>query len=502
MDIRTNGGHRRRRPLVTAFALACAMLGAARADAATYNVGPGQAYASIGAVPWESIAAGDVVQIHWRSTPYKEKWVICRRGTSAAPIVVRGVLGPNGERPVIDGRGATTRTQLSFWAGPRGVIVIGGASVPSDTTPAWITIENLDVLGAHPSDQFTDDAGATKSYTSAASAIYVEKGEHITIRNTIMRDSANGFFVASSDELASANIVVENNYIYGNGIEGSVFQHNSYTAAKGILFQGNRYGPLRSGASGNNLKDRSSGLVIRYNWIEGGNRQLDLVEAEDSSQIRNAPDYGQTYVYGNVLIEPNGEGNRQIVHYGGDHPGMEQDFKKGTLYFYNNTIVSQRSDRTSLLRLSTNDERADVRNNIVYTTAAGSSLEMLADGTGRLTLRRNWMKSGWVRSFAGLSGTVDDDGSTIGGSGPGFANESGQDYTLTSGSNARDAGVALVAAVLPSHDVNNHYVRHQAVGVRPRSDTLDLGAFEYGSGGGPPPPPAPPQPASNLRITS
>src|SRR3954468_22697045 len=77
--------------------------------AATFAVGPGQRYAAIGAVPWESLEAGDTVLIYWRTNVYHEKWVICRQGTLAAPITVRGVPGPQGELPVIDGDGATTR---------------------------------------------------------------------------------------------------------------------------------------------------------------------------------------------------------------------------------------------------------------------------------------------------------------------------------------------------------------------------------------------------------
>src|SRR5205085_11016799 len=54
--------------------------------AATYEVGPGKAYVNIGDVPWESLQPSDTVLIYWRSTPYKEKWVICRQGTASAPI--------------------------------------------------------------------------------------------------------------------------------------------------------------------------------------------------------------------------------------------------------------------------------------------------------------------------------------------------------------------------------------------------------------------------------
>ncbi len=48
------------------------------ASATDYVVGPGVGMlAVVSDVPWESLAAGDRVFIHWRATSYKEKWVIC-----------------------------------------------------------------------------------------------------------------------------------------------------------------------------------------------------------------------------------------------------------------------------------------------------------------------------------------------------------------------------------------------------------------------------------------
>src|SRR3712207_8345681 len=41
------------------------------------------------------------------------------------------------------------------------------------------------------------------------------------------------------------------------------------------------------------------------------------------------PSYRETHVYGNILIEPNGAGNRQIVHYGGDS-GSRANYRNGT----------------------------------------------------------------------------------------------------------------------------------------------------------------------------
>src|SRR5262249_51781586 len=144
------------------------------AVATTYEVGPGKPYANIGDVPWESLQPGATVLIYYRVTPYKEKWVICRQGTAVAPITVRGVLGPNGELPVIDGNGATTRLALDYWSEARGVIKIGGANIPADTMPRYITIENLDIRSARTPNTFTDDSGVTQSYSANASSIYVE----------------------------------------------------------------------------------------------------------------------------------------------------------------------------------------------------------------------------------------------------------------------------------------------------------------------------------------
>ena len=446
------------------------------AQANVYEVGPGKPYASIGAVPWESLLAGDTVLIYWRSTAYKEKWVICRQGTQSAPITVRGVPGPNGELPIIDGNGATTRSVLNYWNQERSVIKIGGANNPPDTIPRHITIENLDIRSARPPYTFTAANGTTVTYSDNASSIYIEKGENIVVRNCIIHDSGNGFFVASSSALASQNILVEGNYIYDNGIENSIFQHNNYTAAIGITFQYNRFGPLRTGCPGNNLKDRSAGLVVRYNWIEGGNRQLDLVDGEDSSLIRNHASYRETFVYGNVLIEPDAAGNRQIAHYGGDS-GTTSSYRKGTLYFYNNTIISTRTDRTTLLRLSTNDEVCDFRNNIAYVTAAGSTLS-LVDSAGVLNLSHNWFKPGYVNTFGTLTGTVNNDGTSVLGSSPGFINEAGQDYNLAPGSGCINAGTFLHVNVLSANNVTRQYLKHQAGQDRPSDGTFDIGAYE------------------------
>ncbi|MHC4714273.1 MAG: putative Ig domain-containing protein, partial [Planctomycetota bacterium] len=461
--------------------IAVAFLCAGDARATTYEVGPGKTYTNINDVPLEDIAAGDTVLIYYRAAPYKEKWVVTAPGTQANPVKFEGVPGGGGELPVLDGDGATTRQQLSFWSENRAVVKLGESSVPPDVTPSWITFENLDFKSARPPYTFTDDTGAQQTYGDAASGIWIVKGRNITVRNCIFRDCGNGFMTYSTDSEASGDILVEGCYIYDNGISASLYQHNNYTASQGITFQYNHFGPLRTGCLGGNLKDRSSGMVIRYNWIESGNRELDLVDAEDSSIIRGDPEYGRDFVYGNILIEHAGDGNRQIVHYGGDS-GADRN---GDLYFYNNTIISTRTDRNTLFLNGYNSsgDTIDMRNNIVYGTLSGSLFEISSsDSNGTVNMTHNWLKPGYTLG----GGTVNDDGTSVTGSDPGFVDEGGQDYHITETSACRDEGTSLHAEALPDHNLYEQYVKHQSHEARPNDATFDIGAFEYSSGGPPP----------------
>ena len=164
-----------------------------------FNVGPGQTYSAIGDVPWELLDPGDSVYIHWRSDPYHEKWVIGRSGTELAPIVISGVKGPNGELPIISGENATTRPALNFTNESRGLIKIGSSNIPADTTPSYIILENLDLRSARPPFTFSNDHGQLETYSSNAASVYVEKAQHLTIRNCIIQDSGNGIFIGAFD---------------------------------------------------------------------------------------------------------------------------------------------------------------------------------------------------------------------------------------------------------------------------------------------------------------
>lgn len=435
--------------------------------AAEYHVGPDQPLATPEKVPWESLGPGDRVLIHHRERPYRAKWVLCCRGTEDAPIIVRGVRGAGGELPVIDARNAVSRPGLDFWSGERGVIKIGGASFAPQLTPAHIVIENLEIRGARPGRSFISGRGI-QQYDEAASAIFVEKAEHITIRNCALHDCGNGFFTAHD----TSEIRVESCRIYDNGLEDSYYQHNVYTESAGIIFESNSIGPLRENCPGNNLKDRSSGLVVRYNWIEGGNRQLDLVDAEDSERIRRDHRYDTAYVYGNVLIELEDAGNNQIVHFGGDS-GPGAGYRKGPLYFYNNTVVSRRAGNTTLLRLSTDDTAARVFNNVLFVETDGERFAIL-DETGFVQLSHNIIKPGWKRSHGTLRGAILA-GDNLPPGGQFFVDAARGDYRLVRGASGVDAG----GGDLPErHRLQAEPDREARRRDRPAVGPLDIGAFE------------------------
>ncbi|GEP41946.1 polysaccharide-degrading enzyme [Brevifollis gellanilyticus] len=445
--------------------LAALTMGSARSKAAVYEVGPGKEHPSIGSVPWEALGAGDTVRIHWRSKPYQEKFIVFGRGTAEKPITISGVPGPKGQLPVIDGRDASTRPQLKYWGQERGVFKIGGSN-HSTTTPGHIIVENLEIRSARRPYTFSGRRGA-EVYKKDAASLNVEIVEHLVLRNLTLHDSSNGLMVSPQ----SKDVRVEGCHIYDNGNPDSISEHNAYSEAIGMVYEGNHFGPLREGCRGNNLKDRSAGLVVKNNWIEGGNRQLDLVEAMGNSAILYAPEYRLTKVYGNVLIELEGPGNNQVVHYGGDM-GDASQYRKGVLQFYNNTVVSYRVKPTALFRVSSEDETVECWNNIVYAKSGKGALSLMVT-VGTLKLGKNWLSSGWAKSHEDFKGSVDVLEPALEGEEPGFVDLEQRDFLLKPGSPCLNAAATLPKGwTLP----DSRYLKHQKVEKLPEGAPRSLGA--------------------------
>lgn len=62
--------------------------------------------ADMDAVPWATLTAGDVVNIHYRAEPYRFIVRVRARGTAASPVIINGVTDASGNRPIFHGSGA------------------------------------------------------------------------------------------------------------------------------------------------------------------------------------------------------------------------------------------------------------------------------------------------------------------------------------------------------------------------------------------------------------
>ncbi len=471
------------------------------------EVGDNLTYPNVNDVPWETLGAGDTVRIHGRPTPYAEKILISTRGSAEQPIVVCGVAGQNGERPVLTGVNARNRLGAPYpsWKPFQGFGLITVVDKNRwGNTPATkignIVIQGLTLTKALPSQPFYDNTGALDTWSTSATGLYIYGAENVVVRGNVLTDNGNGLFVTSkgNEHEISRDILVQGNQIYGNGSVTSYLVHNIYTEASGIVFENNYLGQTRPGAKGANLKDRSAGLVIRNNWIESAARTLDLVDPQESYGVMiNEPDMHETHVYGNVFVNtpPNVSGS--MIHYGGDSFDDCTDlaacwsYRNGTLHFYNNTVYIRmdqlQSYRINLFHLSSNFETVVLTNNIIHRTsstpgATPTTLQLMTTNQGKVPLgnivfRTNWMQQGYVYSNAPIGGTVQGEENLILGTDPGFTDKAQWDFSLSPTSPALGRGEELFPT-LGYYDLDWQLVPFVTGEVEERTDlAVDLGAF-------------------------
>lgn len=400
----------------------------APAGSTTYNVGPGQAYADLGAMPWLSLKPGDVVNIYYRAQPYATIIAITAVGTPSAPIVINGVTDASCNRPVITGANATIAADAlssGYWTNSPGSYILGaglmnftwaqGTQPSPQTLPSYITIQNLTLTGAKTGNTYTNTAGASASWSGSA-GIYAVAFSHVTIQNCLIYGNDSGVFFNSQDApRTSSYVTLRGNIIYGNGMAGSDRAHNIYGQGYRTLYEGNWLGQEAPGAGGSTLKDRSSGTVIRYNYIVATARAIDLVDSEADPTVINDPLYNYAWVYGNIIVDdfslPDG-GSADPIHWGGDS-GNSGNYRVGTLYAYFNTIlvsnvgstVSQANPELALFDMPLASETVEARSNVMqFTNDVGYWPMALGFCCGTINLDdTNWI----------TTGTVDQEQSTL-----------------------------------------------------------------------------------------
>lgn len=382
-----------------------------------YQVGTAQGQlTALDQVPWERLGAGDTVRIHHRPTPYAGKILIAGNGRKDAILRVCGVPSADGQRPVVTGVDAVTRRNLDYGHElhqSRAVVMIKSlASRPWESHPTHVQIDGLHIRGAHPRHAFIDASGARKRYEAFGACIWVERGKGVTIADNEISDCSQGIFTKSTDDgdfAHTTDVHIAGNDFHNNGLAGVDRNHSVYVQSIGVVYEFNRFGPLRAGARGNSIKDRSVGTVVRYNRIEDGARAIDLVEAEDYAlHARTLPAYRTSFVYGNQITKDGRKGS--TIHYGGDHNGSapgdtwgEVNNRKGVLHVYHNTVRITGNGYGVLFQLSTTEEQADVRNNVFLFDASvpnpsmrsGTDVGRAWQSGGVIHFDRNWISRGW-----------------------------------------------------------------------------------------------------------
>jgi len=488
-----------------------------------YDVGPNQTYTNLSELPWSQLQGCDTVRIYPKANnaPYNEM-ILISAGTDLAPtgptryMRVMGMPDASGARPIIDGTSATQlETLKNSKAGTRtlqyhdnksskralfglGLVMVGPQSgYDYNKGPAgYISIENLEIRNADYDGPFTDAfTGNQSAYGTFTSCLYVEAAAHLIVRNNILHNCGNGLFINSKNGVVvelSQDILIEGNRIFDNGnpkiagVTGGFSEHNSYTEAHGITYDSNYFGAMRSGGRGDCIKDRSSGLVIRYNTFASDcTYPMHLMDTMGAiGLISDEPDYQRTFVYGNLfnLETAPGSATTNLVQYGGD-TGITSKYRKGTLFFYNNTVVTK-ADATYtsypevfLFEMQLKGSVADVRNNVFFTAAAtagkNAKIQDVALGAGNVKLANNWVSPNSTQFWEGhLTGaTIDGWDTNIGTGGSTlFSDLSADDYTPASGSALIDRGVSI--SKLPTLDRQPNFV------TRKLDSKLDLGAFE------------------------
>ena len=181
-----------------------------------------------------------------------------------------------------------------------------------------------------------------------------------------------------------------------------------------------------------------------------------------------------------------------MIHYGGDS-GLEDTYRKGTLYFFNNTVIVQANQssgdnarwRTLLFDLPTAGETLDFRDNIVHVTPETSgelaTTVSLLEQTGNAIVGKNFVSAAFVKwrdneesagtgSIQGWENLIEMVRNDAG-----FVAFGDKDFRLTADSLAVDEAEASIA----EHPVTDRYAPHGNGLERILSGAApDLGAFE------------------------
>ncbi len=280
-----------------------------------------------------------------------------------------------------------------------------------------ISVENIEFSGARVDD--LNGAGIRN------------QGSNLSICNGYFHDNEDGFLGG-----AYGTLLFEYSEFANNGFGDPGRNHNVYVDDGERLVFRNNYS--HHAQVGHTLKTRAAENHILYNRI------MDETTGNSSYTI-DVPNGGLTFVVGNLLQQgPNTE-NSALMNYGTE--GLSGG-RTHQLYLVNNSFVNDRGSGSFLQYQGG--------------TALVRTINNLFVGGGSVP------GGGVVQATTNLTTNA-----------PGFVNENGFDYRLTTGSPAINAGTAPGSAQGMSLAPAYQYVHRARRENRATDSRIDIGAYEF-----------------------
>jgi len=378
---------------------------------------------------------GDVIEL--APGTYDTEIYVERPGLEGMPIVIRGVVDGDGQRPVIRGGENTVTIESNH-----------------------VVFESIEVTGG------------------SRRCVFVI-GHDVTLRDLVVHDcQGQGILAADAD---SGTLVIDRTEVYRSG--RGEYDHQIYVTTDQATYPGAvfrlQHCYLHDANGGNNVKSRAERNEIYFNWIEGARyHELELIGPD----VRHPPDYREdSDVVGNVLRKTNGDSHG--VRLGGDAT-MDTD---GRYRFAHNTFW-MRNSGMSPVRLFDGVESLELHNNVFFvdggapTTLLRTARVKWAQGKPLIVGSHNYIPPGSKDVPEALTQTISVPD-------PGFRNLAGFDLRPGAGSPLVDAATADMAThpeapfpgglAVPSHQPRRFDLRARRrrpmVGAR-----ADVGAYEAG----------------------
>lgn len=320
----------------------------------TFEVGPDKQYTSLKDVPWLSLLPCDTVVVFAKPEPYKDIIFLASRGRDKRWITITGVPDSAGNLPVLDGTDAVMpkNTGANEHTDSKGMIII---KTPDTSVvqrsgkykPGYIHITGFRFKNARHTQSVVSLSGTKQAWPLLSAGVYINGAENVAITGNVFEDNSVGVFAnsTSGDILQTRNLLIAGNYFRNNGNVGSFSEHNAYTEGVGTVYELNYFAPPIDGSNGDNIKERSAGVVFRYNYIEGGADLIAMRDPESNVDYESAQVdvFGEklvsnAFVYGNTLVTR--QYLQSIIGHGDGGMGTNKQPREGSLYFYNNTVKS------------------------------------------------------------------------------------------------------------------------------------------------------------------